>query len=172
MKKSKKGKTEGKQVFYFKDFVLVLTIFLSIQFLYCQNYKKDKFIKIFLPSGQALTAELAVTPQERERGLMFRKELAPDQGMLFVFDQEDLYSFWMKNTLIPLDIIWLDSNQQIVHIEKRVPPCSADPCPTYSPDHPAKYVLELKAGQADTLGLKLFDRLSFILPAWVKDIKK
>ncbi|HEK85944.1 MAG TPA: DUF192 domain-containing protein [Candidatus Aminicenantes bacterium] len=146
----------------------MIIILNSWLILYCQNYRKDKFIKVFLPDGQVITAELAVSPQERERGLMFRKELAPDQGMLFIFEEEDIYSFWMKNTLIPLDIIWLNSQRQIVHLEKDVPPCPGEPCPTYSPGCAAKYVLELKAGQAEAHQLKLFDRISFVLPDWVK----
>jgi uncharacterized membrane protein (UPF0127 family) len=147
---------------------LLLVSLMLISSLYCQSSRRDKFIKVFLPNGKEITAELAVTPRERERGLMFREKLEPDQGMLFVFEEEDLYSFWMKNTLIPLDIIWLNSHQQIVHIEKNVPPCPQEPCPGYLPRYPALYVLELKAGQAEENNLKPFDRISFILPDWVR----
>ena len=132
--------------------------------LFCQTVPKDKFIKIYLSNGKAVTAELAVTDEERQRGLMFRQKLASDQGMLFVFDGEDRYSFWMKNTLISLDILWLDKDRRIVHIARNVPPCEADPCPSYAPDRPGSYVLELAAGAAETYGLKLFDRLDFSLP--------
>lgn len=149
-------------------FSFLIIIMLVIPHLYCQSSRKDRFVKVFLPNGKAVTAELAITPREREKGLMYRESLAPDQGMLFVFEEEDLYSFWMKNTLIPLDIIWLNSHRQIVHIEKNVPPCPGDPCPSYTPRYPALYVLELKAGQAEENGLKLFDQLSFVLPDWVK----
>jgi uncharacterized membrane protein (UPF0127 family) len=85
--------------------------------------------------------------------------------MLFVFDVEDYYSFWMKNTLIGLDMIWLDKGKRIVHIERDVPPCKTDPCPSYTPKRPGSYVLELKAGSADRLNLKLFDKLEFPLPS-------
>lgn len=146
--------------------MLVLSLAVIAQ-LYCQAGRRDKFIKVYLPGGQEITAELAVSPAERERGLMFRDSLEQDQGMLFVFEEEDLYSFWMKNTLIPLDIIWLNSHRQIVHIEKNVPPCTEDPCPGYRPRQPALYVLELKAGQAEANNLQLYQRLSFILPDWV-----
>lgn len=151
-----------------KLILFLIVVSLVIPHLYCQSTRKDRFVKVFLPNGKAVIAELAITPAEREKGLMFRKSLAPDQGMLFVFEEEDFYSFWMKNTLIPLDIIWLNANRQIVHIEKNVPPCTADPCPSYSSPYPALYVLELKAGQAEENGLKPFDQLSFILPEWVK----
>jgi len=136
--------------------------------VFCQSSRPDRFIKVYLPGGKEITAELAVTPVERARGLMFREKLEADQGMLFVFEEEDLYSFWMKNTLIPLDIIWLDSHQQIVHIEKNVPPCPREPCPSYTPRQPALYVLELKAGEAEANNLQLYQRVSFILPEWVK----
>jgi uncharacterized membrane protein (UPF0127 family) len=126
---------------------------------------KDKFIKIYFPAGSSMTAELAVTAEERARGLMFRESLLPDQGMLFVFEVEDYHSFWMKNTLISLDMLWLDKEKRIVHIERDVPPCQADPCPSYTPKRPGSYVLELKSGSAERLKLKLFDRLEFTLPA-------
>jgi len=132
--------------------------------LFCQPAPKDKFVKIYFPDGKAVTAELAVSDAERQKGLMFREKLAPDQGMLFVFEEEGRYSFWMKNTLIFLDLLWLDKDHRIVHITRNVPPCQADPCPSYAPDRPGSYVLELAGGAAETYGLKLFDRLEFILP--------
>lgn len=125
--------------------------------------EKDKFVRVFLPDGQVITAELAVTDEERARGLMFREQLGSDQGMLFVFKEEGFHSFWMKNTLIPLDILWLDKDKRIVHIEKDVPPCPDEPCPSYSPRVPALYVLEMKAGSVEERGLNLFDRTAFIL---------
>jgi len=136
--------------------------------LFCQTSRHDKYIKVFLPRGETVTAELAVSPAEREKGLMFRQDLKPDQGMLCLFEEEDEYSFWMKNTLIPLDIIWLNAHRQIVHLEENVPPCLAEPCPSYGPDKKALYVLELKTGRAKELGLKLYDQLEFVLPDWVK----
>lgn len=132
--------------------------------LFCQAVRQDKFIKIYLPDGKSVTAELAGTDEERQRGLMFREKLGFDQGMLFVFDKESAYAFWMKNTLIPLDMLWLDKDRRIVHIWRNVPPCKEDPCPSYAPDRPGLFVLELAAGASDRFGLKLFDRLEFTLP--------
>jgi uncharacterized membrane protein (UPF0127 family) len=63
---------------------------------------------------------------------MFRTEMGEDNGMLFIFNKEEIYAFWMKNTLIPLDMVWIDSNNTIVDIQTAVP-CEADPCPTYKP---------------------------------------
>jgi hypothetical protein len=74
----------------------------------------------------------------------------------------------MKNTLIPLDMLWIDKDRRIVHIRRNVPPCKDDPCPSYGPDRAGLYVLELAAGASDRFGLKLFDRLEFSLPK-IKD---
>ncbi len=148
-----------------KTSALSLMAVLTASLLFCGVQGRDKFLKIVLPDSRTVTAELAVTDEERARGLMFRDKLLPDQGMLFVFEEEDFHSFWMKNTLISLDMLWLDRNRRIVHIEADVPPCVADPCPSYGPKRPASFVLELKAGQAAEFGLKLNDRLDFVLPA-------
>ena len=134
---------------------------------YCQNKGQDKFIKVFFANGKSVAAELAVSEEERARGLMFREKILPDQGMLFVFEREDLHSFWMKNTLVELDMLWLDSERRVIHIEARVPPCREDPCPSYGPETPARYVLELRGGEAAANGIKAGDQLQFILPEWV-----
>ena len=125
---------------------------------------QDRFIKVYLPGGGSVTAELALTDAQRARGLMNRTTLLPDQGMLFVFDRDGVHSFWMKNTLVALDMLWLDRDRRIIHIERQVPPCPGDPCPSYGPGRPSRYVLELKGGQAAAFGLNLQDRLDFQLP--------
>ena len=81
--------------------------------------------------------------------------------MLFVFERPDKYSFWMKNTLIPLDIIWMDSRKRIIHIQPRVPPCKQDPCPQYGPPGESLYVLEVNAGIADRFKLRTGMPLEF-----------
>lgn len=143
---------------------LLFIFFVVLIILLDAAPKNQEFIKIYFPDGDSITAELAVTPEERAQGLMFRKKIEFDQGMLFIFDREDFYSFWMKNMFIPLDLIWLDREKRIVHIERCLPPCEEEPCPSYPPKVPALYVLELKAGSAAERGLKIFDRLDFILP--------
>lgn len=106
--------------------------------------------------------EVASTPDERRRGLQRRREMAPDAGMLFIFPQSRPYRFWMKDTLIPLDMIWLDENGRVVDIRTAVP-CQADPCPTYAPQGAAKYVLELNAGVAEAVGMKIGGKLDLNL---------
>jgi uncharacterized membrane protein (UPF0127 family) len=141
-------------------------LFFSLIFLQnlCTSQTQEKgFIKMFLPDGYAITAELADSDDERQLGLMYRKKINPDQGMLLVFEQENFYSIWMKNMKIPLDILWLDKEKRIVHIERDVPPCKEDPCPTYTSRFPAMYVLELKAGSVNEHKLKMYDRVDFVL---------
>jgi uncharacterized membrane protein (UPF0127 family) len=132
--------------------------------LYCGAQGRDRFIKVYLPDGRSVTAELALTEAERALGLMNREKILPDQAMLFVFDEEAVHSFWMKNTLVSLDMLWLDRDRRIVHIERDVPPCKTDPCPSYGPRRPASYVLELKGGMAAVFRLKVHDKLDFALP--------
>lgn len=105
--------------------------------------------------------ELAQTADEKTRGLMFREHLNPDRGMFFIFEDEGEYSFWMKNTLIPLDIIWINKNKEAVFISRDTQPCKTEPCPTINPGIKAKYVLELNGGTAEKIGLTVGDRLEF-----------
>ena len=125
---------------------------------------RDKFIKVYLPDGFAVTTELAVTDDERQQGLMYREKIDENQGMLFVFDGEDIHSFWMKNMNFPIDILWLDAQKRVVHLEREVPPCAADPCPSYVPRAAARFVLELQSGASAKHGLELYKRIDFILP--------
>ena len=106
------------------------------------------------------TVEVATTPAQWERGLMFRTHMADDQGMLFVYKDVQTRYFWMKNTLIPLDIIFFDAHKRLINVSADTPPCKADPCPTYASTAPAEYVLELNAGMAAKLGLKPSDRFT------------
>lgn len=109
--------------------------------------------------GQNLTVEVVQTPEERARGLMGRESLAPNRGMLFIFDRPGRHAIWMKNTLIPLDILWLDRGGTVVHVQGLAQPCRVDPCPIFQPRRDARYVLELPAGEAERLGLGVGDRL-------------
>jgi len=106
-----------------------------------------------LPDGFALDLELALTPQEVTDGLMYRPSLPEKRGMLFIFDVDRYPAFWMKNTLIPLDLVFLDSTGIVVDVVADVPPCASDPCPTYSPASPARAVLEVGAGVAAAHGV-------------------
>jgi uncharacterized membrane protein (UPF0127 family) len=117
--------------------------------------------RIILPDRSAIIVEVASDEATREQGLMYRDHMADDRGMIFLFTQAGDYPFWMKNTLIPLDMIWMDANHRIVHIAHDVPPCKADPCPNYPPNAKASSVLELAAGVAAKHHLKDGDVLRF-----------
>lgn len=105
-------------------------------------------------AGNRYAIEVADDDAERARGLMFRDALASDHGMLFIHDREEPQAYWMKNTKIPLDILYFDNSRKLVAQQRDVPPCSlGDACPSYPSKVPARYVLELNAGEATRLKL-------------------
>jgi uncharacterized membrane protein (UPF0127 family) len=106
----------------------------------------------------AFHVELARTPEERERGLMFREHLAADAGMLFVFDQPSLQTFWMKNTLIPLDMIFLSPDREIVGIVQNAEPLTLT---GRGVNEPSQFVLEINGGLAARLGIRTGQRVQF-----------
>jgi len=110
--------------------------------------------------GRHFGIEIAETEASRERGLMFRDSMPADHGMLFLFDDQAVRTFWMKNTYIPLDILYFDQNYKLVSVQQRVPPCRSEPCAVYPSEGPAQYVLELNAGIADKLGVRPGDALT------------
>ncbi|MDP3963754.1 MAG: DUF192 domain-containing protein, partial [bacterium] len=93
----------------------------------------------------SVTLEIADTPEARSQGLMYRESLPENQGMLFVFEQNNQGAFWMKNTLIPLDIIFIDETKRIIEILP-MDPCRTDPCALYLPPSPYRYALEVNQG--------------------------
>lgn len=111
--------------------------------------------------GERFSLEIADDNAERAQGLMFREDMPRDHGMLFIFPNERMRSFWMKNTRIPLDIIYLDRNLKVVSISADTPPCRSRTgrCPSYPSEGPAQYVLEINAGRAAELGLEPGDRI-------------
>ena len=109
--------------------------------------------------GKSFSVEIADTREKQALGLMFRDEMPADQGMLFIFPNEAPRSFWMKNTRIPLDIMYFDKDLNMVSISADTQPCRVSRCPSYPSVAPAKYVLELNAGTALVLGVGLGDQL-------------
>ena len=100
--------------------------------------------------GIPLQVQIADSEPRRTRGLMFQDQLPYDQGMIFVFSEPGIYSFWMLNLQFPLDIIWFDAQGQVVHIVEGAPPCKTTvelvACESMVPDAEALYVLEVTAG--------------------------
>jgi len=99
--------------------------------------------------GSCVDVELAITPEEMTIGLMNRTGLPENMGMLFIFEEEGVHKFWMKNTLIPLDMIWLDKDGKIIHIEKNVQPCYVPSCPALGPEISSRYQLEVNGGYTE-----------------------
>lgn len=129
----------------------------------CRAADSD-LISIQTPSGTTIKAEIADTPLKRSVGLMYRDQLKKDHGMLFFFSQPQAWSFWMKNTKIALDLIWLDGKKQVTHIERNVPVCtkSDDSCPQYRPNNDdAMYVLEITGGTVDGYKIEKGAKLQF-----------
>ena len=104
-------------------------------------------------SGHRFQVEIADTDAAREHGLMDRTHLAADHGMLFVYSEPRIRLFWMKDTLIPLDILFFDAHKRLINASADTPPCKTRTCPTYASRAPAQYVLELNAGIAEQLRL-------------------
>lgn len=102
--------------------------------------------------------EVARTQQQQAMGLMYRKSLADNRGMLFIFESPQPIRFWMKNTLIPLDMIFLRDGK-VVAIAAAVPPCKTETCPSYGTESPVDRVIELRGGLAKEIGLKVGDQV-------------
>ena len=132
----------------------LLLIFILI-FLSGCDYSKPSLVSL---NGKTFEVEIADTQLERAQGLMFRKELKENSGMLFVFPDSGRHSFWMKNTFIPLDIIWVDENFKIVYIYENAQPCR-DICDSITPSKDARYVLEINSGLAEKYNFNMGDRV-------------
>jgi len=128
-------------------------------------YAAPPVIPLKLPSKKVLQVELMMTNEDRSMGLMFRRSLPMDHGLLFVFEVRGNYPFWMKNCRFPIDMVWLDDNRKVVYIAENVPPCKRDPCPTYGGMQRSLYVVEMNAHQARAEGVMLGSMIDFKLPA-------
>lgn len=136
-------------------------LLLALTVLACSScVAQDPYVVL---KGERFTVELADTGEKQALGLMFRDHLADDHGMLFRFPGEAMRSFWMKNTRIPLDIFYFDSNRQLVSVAENAQPCRSQRCPPYPSAAPARYVLELRAGKAAELGVRPGDVLELHL---------
>jgi hypothetical protein len=107
---------------------------------------------------QHFTVELARTPEQRQRGLMYRQDLAADAGMLFIYASDGEIDMWMANTLLPLDMIFFAADGHITKVAERTVPLSEA---TIGSDGPARGVLEVNGGTASRLGIRVGDRLTY-----------
>ena len=125
------------------------------------EFRKDGELQFINASDSVIFSidiELATTEEEHARGLMFRKQMDENKGMLFLFQDEDWRSFWMRNTLIPLDIIYVNAKRQVVNICKNTETMSDNSLPS---EAPAMYVIEINAGLCDKYGIEKGTTVNF-----------
>ena len=146
--------------------ILSIILFLTAVafFVYAQNNNlknnPDIIPKVCF-ENKCFNVEIAGTPKEREMGLMNREYLNPNSGMLFVFDQIGVYNLWMKNTLIPLDMIWIDKNNRIIFIKENAEPCKTEQCESFGSNKKALYILEINGGLTEEIGFEIGDEIEF-----------
>ena len=138
--------------------LVATTLLFAIFAIYIlKKSRENKYTSVTI-NGHTINVELANSPVTRAKGLMYKKEMPEDNGMLFIFPSEGKHRFWMANTYIPLDIIWISADKKIVHIEENLPPCTETGglhslCTIYKSEENAKYVLETNAGWAAKNGV-------------------
>ena len=118
---------------------------------------------IILPGGQAIKTEFVFDTADALRGMQFRSSIAPDHGMLYAHRIPGKYGYWMYQTLIPLDMIWMDSKRTVVEVVENAPPCKtpASQCPHYGGNEAAQYVLQLGGGMVKRYGVKVGDTINW-----------
>jgi uncharacterized membrane protein (UPF0127 family) len=125
------------------------------------NFVKTDVVRVIFDNVW-VNSEIVDTPEERARGLMFHHTLSEKEGILFIYDSEGIYKFWMKNVFFPIDILWFDSDLSIVYIKRNAPPCTTVRCQIYTPPVTAKYVLEVMANFTAKYEIKVGDRAEII----------
>ena len=143
-------------------FPVVLALALAV--VAASAHAGPAVVPLTMPSGKVLQVEVMVKDEDRAMGLMFRPSLAPDRGMLFIFEPPpDFHTIWMKNCKVALDIIWLDQALQVVEIAHDRRPCPENgECPSFVPMRNAAYVLEVAAGTAREQNLGIGDRIQVL----------
>ncbi len=145
--------------FYHLDIFILISLLLSLG---CPRKSPPNSSPLFLPKaevwikGVVIKVEVAETEEKRQMGLMYRDSLPPDCGMLFIFEREGIYPFWMKDTKIPLDIAFIDKNKVIIDIQSMEPFSLV----SHSPKSPFLYALEVKRGFFREKGIKVGDTVT------------
>ena len=146
---------------------LVFCCTIAALLVSCSNQEEaDRFMAraVTLPNGSKIYAEMAIEYTEMVRGLMFRDSLAKDRGMLFIHNKMGKYPYWMYQVRIPLDIIWMNNDKQVVEVLSNVPPCpsaKSSECPTHGGAQDSQFVLELAAGMAAKYGVAVGTKIDF-----------
>ncbi len=132
---------------------------VSIQSTIPATPQQHDRLEVFI-GGVKIYADLADTPRKQADGLMWRPHLNESEGMLFIFSGEENVSVWMKNMLIPIDVVFISSDMKIITVHMSVPPCQHTPCASYGSSKPAKYALEVSAGFCERHRVKPGDSIS------------
>ena len=143
-------------------FLVLALVAMGVGLPYLMGNPKPSYFMVELPNGTNVLTEVADSPEKQVIGLFFAKELPPNRAMLFLYDDEDTHRLWTKNIHFPVDMIWMDRDRSILHIQENAPPCPNDPCPVYGPTKPeAVYVLQAASGLARSQGLQPGMRMTF-----------
>lgn len=142
-----------------KTLVIIFILYTALSIAQTEVSFKKKKLKI---GNQTLTVEVADTQEKAARGLMYRKQLKENEGMLFIFENEEPRSFWMKNTFIPLDIGYFNAKKELIDIQSMTPVTSElqTDIPTYPSKGPAQYALEVPKGWFEKHKIRLKERFS------------
>ncbi len=138
---------------------VILFVFLTFLFIFVKSEPKTEALKFARVGGVSIKLELAINKNDQIRGLSGRESLDQDSGMLFVFQKPGKYYFWMKDMNFPIDMIWINENNEIVYIKKEASP--DDYLATYGPEEDSKYVLEINSGLSDKYNIKTGDKVEF-----------
>lgn len=142
--------------------IIIILLLFCIFFIFAKpvfspNATQNSFSFVCI-NKKCFSVQSAETEAEREKGLMNVEKLDKDKGIIFIFNKEGVYPFWMKNTLIPLDIIWI-KNDKVVFIEENAQPCKTFICPQINPKTLASYVLEINGGISKEMKFKIGDEV-------------
>lgn len=138
--------------------ILVILILVSV-FLFTQNFSTSQ--NILRIGSNNLKIEIVIDPSDKAKGLSGRESLSDDNGMLFVYEEPSIYSFWMKDMNFAIDIIWIDKNKKVIDITHDVRPESYPK--TFSSQSPAQYILEVNSGWAEKHAVEIEDSAEFTL---------
>ncbi len=147
---------------WFSFLFLFLMLLSSVAYKEIENVlaqeQKQNQTALVTVGGVNLITSLSTTPDAQSKGLAIRDSLNENEGMLFIFENPQKYSFWMKDMKFPIDIIWINQDGKIVHIEKNLPPCVfLLPCPSYAPKDDSLYVLEVVSNFTNKFNINVGD---------------
>lgn len=139
--------------------VMMISTLMMTQISCAQDYQED-YSSLIAIADHEFHTEIADTLPKMRKGMMFRPNMAANQAMIFIYPKAQRMTFWMKNTLIPLDMLFFNQRGQLLEIKNQVPPCKTAQCPTYTSVHDdIYYVVELKGGVAAALNIQVGAKL-------------